>query len=850
MSERTLQLEAGLLIKDDCHHCLQELQRQLSSRTGIEQVHITSDPPRLCLHFDPNLVSVSAVERMARDAGGALEGQFRHERFRLLSTHSADLAEGLERELERGQGVLHASVNLAASLVSIAYDASLTSPSELEKVLGASGISVETLKSPCCGGHDEHAHHPKPHEHQHSGACEHNDHSEHSHHHHEEHNHDHHNCSHSHGHSHGHGHVHGVGCEHGAVPTFLPPWLQERWQLVLVGLCGLFTLLGWLGPKYWGWSEQFSLVFFSLAYVAGAYDISTHAIPGLFRGRFNTDILMLAAAGGAAVLGEWLEGSFLLFLFSLGHAGEHYALDRARNAISALGELMPQNALVRRDGAFKEVGIQQVRVGDIALVRPGDRVPVDGRVVSGTSLIDQSPITGESNPVSKVVDSPVYAGTINLESALEVEVQKLAQDSTLSRVVQMVSEAQEQKSPTQDFTQRFTRWFVPSVLLLTLLVMVVPPSLDWMSGRDSFYRAMLLLVACSPCALALGTPAAVLAGIGQAARNGILIKGGVHLENLGRLGVMAFDKTGTLTKGCFEVTDVVVASGVERTELLSVAASVEQQSNHPLALAVVEKARLEKVDFLETKSMRNHAGLGLEAELATGSVWLGSRKLFKEFPEAPDLTSEFEAGVEELEEQGKTVVVVSHAGQLLGVLALADAPRTEAKETLSRLRKIGVKHLVMLTGDNPKAAHFIGSELNISDIRAGLMPEEKWEAGKSLRKQYGMFAMVGDGVNDAPVLASADVGIAMGGAGTAVALETADVALMGDDLSKLPYAVALSRMSRSIIKQNLAVSMGVIAMLMVTSLSGIGELSWTVAFHEGSTLVVVANALRLLSYRP
>lgn len=844
MSERKIQLEAALLVKDDCSYCLQELRRVLSSRTGIEEVHVTSDPPQLCLHFDPNLVSVSVVERMARDAGGEIEGKFRHQRFRLISNHSADVAEGLERELERAKGVLHASVNLAASLVSVAYDADLTQPEELERTLSSGGVEVSLLESPCCGGHKHHRGEREEdrhdaHSHGHGGCCGHG----------QDAGHDREHRSRS-AHSHSHEHVHGVGCEHGAVPSFLPLWLQQRWQLALVALCGIFLLLGWLGPKFFGWSEQFAVFCFVLSYLTGSYDIATHAIPGLFRGRFNTDILMLAAAMGAAVLGEWLEGAFLLFLFSLGHAGEHYALDRARNAINALGELMPRTAMVKREGELLELSVTEVRVGELAVVRPGDRIPVDGSIVAGSSLVDQSPITGESNPVSKEPGSQVFAGTVNFEGALEVRVEKPAEDSTLSRVVQMVAEAQEQKSPTQDFTQRFTKWFVPSVLTLTILVMVIPPMIGWMDARDSFYRAMLLLVACSPCALALGTPAAVLAGIGQAARNGVLIKGGVHLENLGSLQVMAFDKTGTLTEGRFEVTDLLPEEGSNVAYLLSVAASVEQQSNHPLAKAVVERSRREGLKLIPSSSVRNHAGLGVQAELEGDSVWLGSRKLFHDREGTPQISEDFASRIAALEEQGKTVIVVAHRSRFLGLLALADTPRPRAKEALERLRQAGLKHLVMLTGDNPKSADLMGARLGVTDIRAGLLPEQKWKAGQELRERFGTLAMVGDGVNDAPALAAADVGIAMGGAGTAVALETADVALMGDDLTRLPYAVALSRKSRRIIRQNLALSMGVIAVLMVTSLSGIGELSWTVVFHEGSTLAVVANALRLLSFSP
>lgn len=819
--EQSIQLEASLLIEDDdCEHCLEELQKVLSVRGGISKVHLTSEPPKLCLHFDPNLVTVSAVERMARDVGGELQGRFRHQRLRILKTHSADLASALERQLAEIKGVLHASVNLATSIVSVAYDSDDLNVEQIEKVLRRSGVETERF-SPC------------------GGLCDHD----------HDHEHEHHDHAHDHGHDHSHdGHSHGPGCQHGKVPGFLPPWLQERWALFLVLLAGLFFLTGWLGETFFELPPRAALVCYILAYIAGGYDISTHALPGLLKGRFDTDLLMLAAAGGAAALGEWAEGAFLLFLFALGHAGEHYALDRARNAIDALGELMPSEAVVRRGEELVTVPVSTLKVGDTVVVRPGDRVPVDGTVENGASTIDQSPITGESAPVSKQTGDEVFAGTINQESALDVRVERLAADSTLSRVVQMVSEAQEQKSPTQDQTQKFTSKFVPTVLIGTVLLIFVPPAFELMTFRESFYRAMLLLVASSPCALALGTPATVLAGIGQAARNGVLIKGGLHLENLGSLQVIAFDKTGTLTEGRFSVTDTLVEQAKDEAELLSVCGAVEQQSNHPIAVAIVEAARA-KVSFPTVEALENLVGMGVRSTYQGETVWIGSRRLFQNQPDAPDLSEDFEKTVQELEEAGKTVVITALGDRVLGVLALADTPRESTKATLASLSRLGMKHLVMLTGDNKKAAQLVADRVGVSDVRADLLPEDKWKATSELREQFGPLAMVGDGVNDAPALAAADVGIAMGGAGTAVALETADVALMADDLSRLPFAVGLSRKSRTIIRQNLALSMGVILMLIATSLTGIGELSWTVAFHEGSTLVVVANALRLLRYQ-
>jgi Cd2+/Zn2+-exporting ATPase len=413
--------------------------------------------------------------------------------------------------------------------------------------------------------------------------------------------------------------------------------------------------------------------------------------------------------------------------------------------------------------------------------------------------------------------------------------------------MQMVAEAQSQQSPTQQFTQRFTRWFVPAVLMVVVLVIVLPPLIGWMPLRESFYRAMLLLVAASPCALALGTPAAVLTGIAQAARNGVLIKGGVHLENLGSLRVMAFDKTGTLTEGRFSVTDLKPLAGHDEQKLLRIAAAVEQQSNHPLAQAVLRAARERGLELPVATGLENVPGRGVRSQVDNQIIRIGSLALLTE--DHLPISAEVEPIITQLSASGRSSMVVSAGEQVIGVLGLADTLRANASSTMAQLLHLGMQHLVILTGDNQTVAQRIAGEVGLTDIRADLLPEDKLRAIQALQQQYGSIAMIGDGVNDAPALASATVGIAMGGAGTAVALETADVALMGDDLSKLPFAVGLSRASRAIIRQNLAIALGVIGLLLVTSVFGLVQLSGAVVLHEGSTIVVVLNALRLLRYR-
>jgi Cd2+/Zn2+-exporting ATPase len=803
MSEERIALDIPLLlpgVDDGGDECLPGLEQRLQVVKGIEYAHVKEKerPPQLCIHYDPNLVSLTAVRRLAQEAGGELAARYRHEQIPFTGMITADKAPGLAKDLNNMPGMVHAQVNYAAGLAYVAYDAEVLDRGDIERQLNQHGYRVAAP---------------------HSGVMPTED------------------TVHTH-----------ISGDEGVAPAHAPAWIAENWRYLLVALAGVSFLAAWLGERFFGLPPNAAVFLYIVSYSAGGYDIARHAIPDLFRGHFDTDILMLAAAAGAALLGEWAEGAFLLFLFSLGHAGEHYALDRARDAVNALGDLMPGTARVRRGDQFVELPVEQVVPGDVALVRPGDRVPVDGVVASGTSSVDQSAITGESVPVAKGTGDEVFAGTVNQEAALEVEVTRPAADNTLSRVMQMVAEAQSQQSPTQQITKRFTSKFVPAVLALTGFVIVVPPLVGWMPLEESFYRAMLLLVAASPCALAIGTPAAVLSGIAQAARNGVLIKGGVHLENLGMVKVMAFDKTGTLTEGRFAVTDIVPLDGTGPETLLGLAAAAEQQSNHPLALAVVREARTRNLDLPAANGLKNVPGMGVISEIDGKPLFIGSSDLFVEHV-GEGIPAEAAQMAEELETGGKTTMIIGTDSRILGVLGLADSARSGVRETMQELLDLGIEKLIMLTGDNEAVAQQIGRLVGVTDVRAELMPADKVTAVRELEEAYGAVAMTGDGVNDAPALATATVGIAMGGAGTAVALETADVALMADDLGQLPFAVGLSRASRRIILQNLAIALLVIGFLILSSVLGWLALSGTVILHEGSTIVVVLNALRLLRYR-
>jgi Cd2+/Zn2+-exporting ATPase len=794
---KTIKLDLPLLLPDmeagdECVHFLTE---RLAPHKGIETVHIVreGDQALLCLHYDPNLVSLGEVERLAKEAGATVTERYCHEQIRFAGLDAADNAVTLQHALSRLPGLLHVHVNYAASVIYVAYDSSAFDRKAFEATIRHMGARIVPPKAAPSRAevHDEH--------------------------------------------------------DHRSAPAFLPHWVQERWEILLVLAGGIFLALGWFGEQFLGFSSGVATALYMMSYIAAGFDITTHAIPAILRGKFDTDVLMLAAAVGAAILGEWGEGAFLLFLFGLGHAGEHYALERARNAVNALGELMPRTARVRRGETIVEADVADLIVGDVVVVRPGDRIPVDGTVKVSQSAVDQSPITGESVPVQKEPGADVFAGTVNQDGALEIEVTRLAADNTLARVMTLVSEAQSQQSPTQQFTERFTAWFVPAVLIGTALVIIAPPLIGTMPLEASFYRGMLLLVAASPCALAIGTPATVLAGIAQAARLGVLIKGGVHLETLGRLRAIAFDKTGTITTGKFAVASIAPLNGATEADVLATAAAVEQQSNHPLAHAIVQAAREKKLSVPASSGLDNIAGRGVSSTVDGKQVLIGNLKLFQEVGGLPPDQGVTQT-VETLEADGQTTMTISRNGQFLGVIGLADQTRPSAPSVMQRLKSLGVDHLVMLTGDNRQVAMRIAQAVALTDVRAELLPEDKLTVIKELETEYQVIGMVGDGVNDAPALATATVGIAMGAAGTAVALETADVALMADDLAMLPLSVRLSRSSRSIIRQNLWISLGVIGLLMVTSVFSIVPLSGAVLLHEGSTIVVVVNALRLLAF--
>ncbi len=647
---------------------------------------------------------------------------------------------------------------------------------------------------------------------------------------------------------------------------------RSNYELVLAAITLVALLLGWLGGEGMmnflpGWAM---ITVALIAFAAGGYSGMVGAIEEAKEGKLDIVFLMIAAALGAAAIGQWKEGALLLFLFTLSGALEEFAMDRTRKAIEGLVELRPEEALTIRDGVEMLLAVDDLIPGDVVKVKPGDRLPVDGKVTKGTSSIDQSPITGESVPVYKEIGDDVFAGTINGGGALEVSVTKLASESTLSKIITLVSEAQQDAAPTQQFIDRFSQPYTLTVIAATLLAILIP----WLFVNEPFsatlYRAMTLLVVASPCALIISTPASILSAIAAAARGGALFKGGAYLEKMAEVSVIAFDKTGTLTHGKPAVTDVRPLNNYSREDVIRMAAGAELLSEHPIARAVVNAGREMGLTLDEPQEFQAIAGHGVQAIYDRGDqreiIYIGNDKLF--MSEDMDLSPAIRMIGDSLQKQGKTAMLVvrkSTVGdtlgsdrdwEVVGYIAVADTLRANAKATIQALRETGIERLIMLTGDNWDVANAIGKQVGIDEVHAELLPEQKLEIVRGLA-ETGKIAMIGDGVNDAPALATATVGIAMGAAGTDVAMETADIVLMADDLSKLPFIVNLSRRAERIVRQNIIFSIGVILTLVTLTVivpifvKGYAlPLPLGVVGHEGSTLIVITNGLRMLAIRP
>lgn len=616
--------------------------------------------------------------------------------------------------------------------------------------------------------------------------------------------------------------------------------LYKKRENIVAFIALLFVIIGYITSMYMEEDALLPTGLFLLAIVIGGTEIFITGFKNLVKLNFDMKTLMTIAIIGAAIIGEWKEAAVVVFLFAVSEALEAYSMDKARKSIQSLMDIAPPNAKIRRQNQIMDVETEDIQIGDVLLIKPGEKIAMDGVIIKGKSTINQAAITGESMPVSKEIDDTVFAGTLNDTGALEVEVTKRVEDTTIAKIIHLVEEAQAEKAPTQQFIDRFAKYYTPAIMVIALLVAIIP---GFITGNwaDWVYQGLAVLVVGCPCALIISTPVAIVTAIGNAAKQGVLIKGGIYLEQLGHVNAIAFDKTGTLTQGVPEVTSVQLVKHTN-IEPLALIAAVEQDSQHPLANAIIKYVKDQGIMIPQSSDFQSVTGKGVEATVEGHLVKIGSIHWIAELTE---VSSELLEEMEQLQLQGNSLIIASIDGVFSGYIAIADKLRPNADSVLQQLKKLGMKQLVMLTGDAKSTAESIAQQLSVTEVKADLMPADKLTEIRQMKQQY-QVAMVGDGVNDAPALATASVGIAMGGAGTDTALETADIALMADDLEKLPYTVKLSRKTLAIIKQNIifALSLKAIALLLVIP----GWLTlWIAIFADlGATLIVVFNSLRLL----
>ena len=799
MPNKNLELPIHLPGDDqEARECAHILLDTLDRHDGVSSAQIDFEQGLLHLRYDPEQISAQAVDGIAEKLGVQLGERSHHCTMGLGGVGCRDCPLRLERELEAIPGVHHISANPAAHIIGVRYEDDSALMAVERRIVE---MGYEVTERP-----DE------------------------------------------------------------AKSSF---WKRNT-GLIWAGLTLLFMVVGLLFEHFNPVPAMpyLAIVFYVLAYIAGGHEAAGEALRDLRRGTLNIDFLMVAAAVGAAAIGEWAEGAMLLFLFSLAEALEEYAMDRTHSAIAALTALRPSEATIRRGAVEERVPVEAVHPGDIVVIRPGEQVPVDGIVVRGETSVDQAAITGESMPVSKLLDDEVFAGTLNQEGAIDVRVTKEARDSTLAKVIELVAEAQSERSPTQRLIDRFSHPYALAVTGVVTFVILFGVFVLQRPFDDIFYRAMTLLVVASPCALVISTPASVLSAIAAGARNGVLFKGGAHLESAAGVDIVAFDKTGTLTAGRPEVTDVLVFDHLSESELLRLVASAEHRSEHPIARAIVRKAQDEGLTLSEPEQFTSLTGHGIQAVVDGYELSIGNERMYRS--QDGNESTALPAGVARLQQEGKTTILVNYHpptsprnlgeatlspagggieggdGSLLaGAIAVADRPREDARQAVSDLKELGIKKVVMLTGDHVQVAQQIGAHLGIDEIYADLLPADKVKAVRQMG-QEGKVAMIGDGVNDAPALAAATVGIAMGAAGTDGALEAADIVLMSDDLLKLPYALRLSRRAKRVVAQNMAIALATMGLLVIATLSVGIALPLAVVGHEGSTIIVVLNGLRLM----
>ena len=609
-----------------------------------------------------------------------------------------------------------------------------------------------------------------------------------------------------------------------------------------------FILVAVISQLSLGEDHLLTKALYILAIIIGGFDLFKEGFSDLIKLDFSMESLMTIAIIGAAFIGEWAEGSIVVILFAISEALERFSMDKARQSIRSLMDIAPKEALIRRNNVEQLVSVDKIDIDDIMIIKPGQKIAMDGLVINGHSSVNQAAITGESVPVEKQLDDEVFAGTLNEEGVLEVKVTKKVTDTTIAKIIHLVEEAQGERAPAQAFVDKFAKYYTPFIIIMALLIVVVPPLFFGGDWNKWLYQGLSILVVGCPCSLVISTPVSIVSAIGNAAKNGVLVKGGVYLEEIGHLRAIAFDKTGTLTKGKPVVTDFIATSSETDINYLSIISSLESLSQHPLASAILNEADKTNVDYksIQIEDFQSITGKGLTGIHQNIRYYIGSPKLF-----SASVIEETAVKVQyrQFQEQGKTAMYFGTDEQILGVIAVADEVRDSSAAVISELHKLSIEHTIMLTGDNTKTAESIGKQLGVTEIKGDLMPQEKLDSIKALRTTYNKVAMVGDGINDAPALAASTVGIAMGGAGTDTALETADVALMGDDLQKLPFIVRLSRQTLKVIKQNITFSLGIKLLALLLVIPGWLTLWIAIVADMGATLLVTLNGLRLMKVK-
>lgn len=764
-----------------CEQCLARISEVLQATKGVAGAHVDRSRGTAVLHYDPDLISLSALEDLVQREGARLGQTYVHQVVPIEGMDCADCAMTLERGVGRLRGVEWVSVNFAGARMALEFDAGQTSLDAVGKCVKKLGYAI-SAEPPTA----------EP--------------------------------------------------ERAAFTRFL----TERANLQTLAAAGL-TLIGGL-TSLTAVPTVVATVLYAAAILVAGFSIARKGL-GALRATHQLDInvLMTIAVIGAAAIGQWMEGATVVVLFSLGEALEGYTMDRARRSIRSLMHLAPAEAMVRDGEQEYRVPVAEVTPGTLVIVRAGERIPLDGKVVSGESAVNQAPITGESLPVDKAPGGEVFAGTVNGTGVLEVRVTRQAGDSTIARIIRMVEDAQAQKAPSQRFVDVFAKYYTPAVVILAALVAVLPPLLAGADWLDWLYRALVLLVIACPCALVISTPVSIVSAISAAARSGVLIKGGTYLEAAGSLRALAFDKTGTLTHGTPEVTAVMALDGAAEDAVLRYAAAAERYSEHPLGEAIVRAAadRGVVLNGQVVESTTSHTGRGIAARVDGVPVRVGNRAFVLDGTTNPQV----EERLAEVERSGQTAVLVAVDDQVIGIIGLADTLRPDARAAVQAVKRAGIENTIMLTGDQQAVAEAIAAKSGVDAVEAELMPGDKVRAIERLLERYGKVGMVGDGVNDAPALARSTVGIAMGAAGTDTALETADIALMSDDLGKVAYTMRLSRAAKRTITQNIGLALVIKVVFLALAVVGLATLWMAVFADVGASLIVIANGMRLLRMR-